>query len=221
MNSMKDFSLDRSKMVRDQIERRGIKHPGVLAVMRKIPRHLFVPMEYQSEAYTDHPLPIGSGQTISQPYIVALMTELLQPTPLDCVLEIGTGSGYQAAILSQLVAQVHTIDRHAELVKQAQSVTEQLGLTNIQFHVGDGSLGLPEHGPYDAILITAAAPSIPSPLLAQLKERGRLILPVGTRSHQTLERWVKIPDGTFEKDQNILVSFVPLVGKHGWTESEL
>ncbi len=220
MNSMKDFSLDRSRMVREQIERRGIKHEGVLAAMRKIPRHLFVPKDYQSEAYSDRPLPIGSGQTISQPYIVALMTELLQPTPLDTVLEIGAGSGYQAAILSQLVAQVHTIDRHAELVKQAQSVTEQLGITNIQFHVGDGSLGLPEYAPYDAILITAAAPSIPSPLLAQLKERGRLILPVGARSHQTLERWIKTPEGTFEKDQNIPVSFVPLVGEHGWTESE-
>ena len=218
---MKDFSLDRSKMVRDQIERRGIKHPAVLAAMRKIPRHLFVPMDYQSEAYADNPLPIGFGQTISQPYIVALMTELLQPTPQDCVLEIGAGSGYQAAILSQLVAQVHTIDRHPELVKQAQSVTQQLGLNNIQFHVGDGSLGLPEHGPYDVILITAAAPSVPSPLFSQLKERGRLILPVGDRYHQTLERWVKTPEGTFEQDQNIPVSFVPLIGEHGWTESDL
>lgn len=217
---MKDFSLERSKMVRDQMEKRGIKHPGVLAAMRKIPRHLFLSMEYQSEAYADHPLPIGFGQTISQPYIVALMTELLQPHPLDHVLEIGTGSGYQAAILSQLVAQVHTIDRHAELVKQAQSAAEQLNLTNIQFHVGDGSLGIPQHAPYDAILITAAAPRIPRPLLSQLKVGGRLILPVGARSHQTLERWIKKSDDSFEHDQDIPVSFVPLVGEHGWSESE-
>ncbi len=207
-------------MVRDQIEQRGIKHPGVLAAMRKIPRHLFVSMEYQSEAYADHPLPIGFGQTISQPYIVALMTELLQPHPLDRVLEIGTGSGYQAAILSQLVAQVHTIDRHAELVRQAQSAAEQLNLTNIQFQVGDGSLGMPLHAPFDAILITAAAPRIPKPLLSQLKEGGRLILPVGARSHQTLERWIKKSDDSFEHDQDIPVSFVPLVGEYGWAESE-
>ncbi len=207
-------------MVRDQIERRGIKHKGVLAAMLKIPRHQFVPMEYQSEAYADHPLPIGFGQTISQPYIVALMTELLHPNPQDCVLEIGTGSGYQAAILSQLVAQVHTIDRHAELVKQAQSVTEKLGLTNIQFHNGDGSLGLPEHAPYDAILITAAAPRIPQPVLSQLKVGGRLILPVGARSHQTLERWVRTSEDSFEHNLDIPVSFVPLLGEFGWSESD-
>lgn len=217
---MRDLSLDRAKMVRDQIERRGIKHPGVLAAMQKIPRHLFVSMEYQSEAYADHPLPIGFEQTISQPYIVALMTELIQPDPLDCVLEIGTGSGYQAAILSQLVKQVHSIDRHAELVKGAKKIAKQLELTNIQFHVGDGSLGLPGHAPYDAILITAAAPQIPKPLLTQLKLGGRLVLPVGERWQQKLERWIRTDEESFDNDQDIPVSFVPLLGKYGWSESD-
>lgn len=217
---MRDYSLDRAKMVRDQIERRGIKHPAVLSAMNKIPRHLFVSMEYQSEAYADHPLPIGFGQTISQPYIVALMTELIQPDPHDCVLEIGTGSGYQAAILSRLVRQVHSIDRHAELVKGAQRVAEQLKLTNIQFHVGDGSLGLPEQGPYDAILITAAAPQVPKPLLIQLKVGGRLVLPVGERWQQKLERWIRTTEETYDHDQDIPVSFVPLLGEFGWSESD-
>jgi protein-L-isoaspartate(D-aspartate) O-methyltransferase len=217
---MRDFSLDRAKMVRDQIERRGIKHPGVLAAMREVPRHHFVSMEYQSEAYADHPLPIGFGQTISQPYIVALMTELIQPDPQDCVLEIGTGSGYQAAVLSQLVRQVHSIDRHADLVKGAQRVAEQLKLTNIQFHEGDGSLGLPEHAPYDAILITAAAPQVPKPLLAQLKVGGKLVLPVGERSQQKLERWIKTTEESYDHDQDIPVSFVPLLGEYGWSESD-
>ncbi len=148
------------------------------------------------------------------------MTELLQPKPENCVLEIGTGSGYQAAILSQLVAQVHTIDRHAALVKQARTAASSLGLTNIHFHTGDGSLGLPEHAPYDAILITAAAPNIPQPLLAQVRVGGNLILPVGTRSHQRLERWVKSSPDSFEHDQGIPVSFVPLLGEFGWSEEE-
>lgn len=218
MISMKDFSLDRERMVRDQIKRRGIKNPAVLAVMQKVPRHLFVAMEYQSEAYADHPLPIGCGQTISQPYIVALMTELLQPDKQDHVLEIGTGSGYQAAVLSYLVAMVHSIDRHADLVKQAGAVISHLGLHNIQLHVGDGSRGLPEHAPYDGILITAAAPTVPKPVLSQLKLGGRLVLPVGERWHQVLERWTKLADDKFEKDLDIPVSFVPLLGEHGWSE---
>lgn len=217
---MKDFSLDRQKMVRDQIERRGIKHPKVLEAMRKVPRHLFVPMEYQSEAYADHPLPIGSDQTISQPYIVALMTEMIQPEKDDVVLEIGTGSGYQAAVLSHLVSRVHSIDRHAILVKQAQHVANTLKLSNIQFHVGDGSKGLSEYAPYDAILITAAAPKIPPPLLSQLKVGGRLVLPVGARWHQRLERWLKISDDQFDQDEDIPVSFVPLLGEYGWSESD-
>lgn len=217
---MKDFTLDREKMVRDQIERRGIKHLGVLAAMRKVPRHLFVPMEYQSEAYADHPLPIGYSQTISQPYIVALMTEMIQPEKDDVVLEIGTGSGYQAAILSCLVSKVHSIDRHADLVNQAQQTTSKLNYSNIQFHTGDGSLGLPHFAPFDAILITAAAPQIPQPLLSQLKVGGQLVCPVGARYHQTLEKWRRISVDQYVHDQDIPVSFVPLLGEFGWSEKD-
>ena len=217
---MKDLTLDREKMVRNQIERRGIKHPGILAAMRQVPRHLFVSMEYQSQAYADHPLPIGDNQTISQPYIVALMSELIQPQADDCVLEVGSGSGYQAAILSLLVSKVHSIDRHPGLVNQAQAVIDTLKINNVRFHVGDGSLGLPEFAPFDAIIITAAAPKLPRPLLDQLKIGGRLVVPVGERWHQTLERWTKTSEDTFEHDQDIPVSFVPLVGKFGWSDSD-
>lgn len=217
---MKDFALDRQKMVRNQIERRGIKHPGILAAMRQVPRHLFVSMEYQSQAYADHPLPIGNDQTISQPYIVALMSELIRPKANDCVLEVGSGSGYQAAILSHLVSKVHSIDRHAGLVNQAQEVIDTLKMTNVQFHIGDGSLGLPEYAPFDAIMITAAAPKLPRPLLDQLKIGGRLVLPVGERRHQRLERWTRTSEDSFEHDQDIPVSFVPLVGQFGWSDSD-
>lgn len=217
---MKDFALDRQKMVRNQIERRGIKHPGILAAMRQVPRHLFVSMEYQSQAYADHPLPIDYDQTISQPYIVALMSELIRPQANDCVLEVGSGSGYQAAILSHLVSKVHSIDRHPGLVNQAQEVIDTLKLTNVQFHVGDGSLGLPEYAPFNAIIITAAAPMLPRPLLDQLKIGGRLVLPVGERWHQRLERWTRISEDSFEHDQDIPVSFVPLVGQFGWSDSD-
>ncbi len=217
---MRDFSLDRERMVRDQLERRGIKNQAVLASMRNIPRHLFVSMEYQSEAYADHPLPIGNGQTISQPYIVALMTELLQPIKTNRILEIGTGSGYQAAILSFIVAEVHSIDRHAGLVFQARTLLSQIHIENVHLHTGDGSLGLPEFAPYDGILITAAAPEIPDCILHQLGVGGKLVAPVGGRYHQILERWVKVSDDAYEKDKGIPVSFVPLLGKYGWSETE-
>ena len=217
---MKDFALEREKMVRNQIERRGIKHPGVLSAMRQVPRHLFISMEYQSQAYADHPLPIGNDQTISQPYIVALMSELIRPQANDCVLEVGTGSGYQAAILSHLVSKVHSIDRHPRLVNQAQEVIDTLKLTNVQFHIGDGSLGLPDYAPFNAIIITAADPMLPRPLLDQLKIGGRLVLPVGERWHQRLERWTRTSEDSFEHDQDIPVSFVPLVGQFGWSDSD-
>lgn len=216
---MKDFALDRAKMVRDQIERRGIKNEKVLSAMRKVPRHLFVPPEYQSQAYTDHPLPIDCGQTISQPYIVALMSDLILASPEERVLEIGTGSGYQAAILSYLVAEVHSIDRHADLVNKAKKVTKDLEIDNIHFYIGDGSQGLPDLAPFDAILITAAAPTVPAPLLKQLNVGGRLVLPVGERWSQRLERWTRISEESFDQDINIPVSFVPLIGTYGWSES--
>lgn len=216
---MKDFALERAKMVRDQIERRGIKDERVLVAMRKVPRHLFVPPEYQSQAYTDHPLPIDCGQTISQPYIVALMSELILAKAEDRVLEIGTGSGYQAAILSHLVAEVHSIDRHADLVNKAKKISKNLNINNIQFYIGDGSQGLPDLAPFDVILITAAAPTVPQPLLKQLNVGGRLVLPVGERWSQRLERWTRISEESFDQDINIPVSFVPLIGTYGWSET--
>jgi protein-L-isoaspartate(D-aspartate) O-methyltransferase len=216
---MKDFALERAKMVRDQIERRGVKDEKVLAAMRKVPRHLFVPPEYQSQAYTDHPLPIDCGQTISQPYIVALMSELILAKAEERVLEIGTGSGYQAAILSYLVAEVHSIDRHADLVNKAKRITKDLKLNNIQYYIGDGSQGLPDLAPFDVILITAAAPTVPAPLLKQLNVGGRLVLPVGERWSQRLERWTRISEESFDQDINIPVSFVPLIGTYGWSET--
>lgn len=216
---MKDFTLERAKMVRDQIERRGVKNEAVLEAMRKVPRHLFVPPEYQSQAYADHPLPIDCDQTISQPYVVGLMSELILADKNDHVLEIGAGSGYQAAILSCLVAEVYSIDRHPQLVKKAQAIIEQLSFKNVHFHIGDGSLGLPEFGPYDVILITAAAPIVPIPLLDQLKVGGRLVLPVGDRRNQTLERWTKVSEGSYDKEVDIPVSFVPLIGEFGWSDS--
>lgn len=216
---MKDFSLERTKMVHDQLERRGIKDENVLSAMQKVPRHLFVPPEYQSQAYSDHPLPIDCGQTISQPYIVALMSELILAKPDDRVLEIGTGSGYQAAVLSSLVAEVHSIDRHADLVQQAKKTAKDLNFDNIFFHIGDGSQGLPDLAPFDAILITAAAPTVPAPLLKQLKVGGRLVLPVGERYGQRLERWTRISEESYDQDIDIPVSFVPLIGTYGWSEA--
>jgi protein-L-isoaspartate(D-aspartate) O-methyltransferase len=148
------------------------------------------------------------------------MSELIRPQANDCVLEVGSGSGYQAAILSHLVSKVHSIDRHPGLVNQAQEVIDTLKLTNVQFHVGDGSLGLPEYAPFNAIIITAAAPMLPRPLLDQLKIGGRLVLPVGERWHQRLERWTRTSEDSFEHDQDIPVSFVPLVGQFGWSDSD-
>jgi len=216
---MKDFALERAKMVRDQIERRGIKDEKVLSAMRKVPRHLFVPPEYQSRAYTDHPLPIDCGQTISQPYIVALMSDLILAKSDDRALEIGTGSGYQAAILSYLVADVHSIDRHSDLVNKAKKITKNLNLNNIHFYFGDGSQGLADLAPFDVILITAAAPTVPAPLLKQLNVGGRLVLPVGERWSQRLERWTRTSEESFDQDINIPVSFVPLIGTYGWSET--
>lgn len=217
---MKDFSLDRAKMVKDQIEQRGVRDKRVLEVMRKVPRHLFVLPEYQSQAYSDHPLPINCGQTISQPYIVGLMSELIKPHPTHRILEVGTGSGYQAAVLSLLVAEVHSIDRHADLVTKAQEIMRDLNYSNTYFYVGDGSQGLPDLAPFDAILITAGAPSVPAPLLKQLKVGGRLVLPVGERWGQRLERWTRTTEESFDQDIDIPVSFVPLIGTFGWTDPD-
>lgn len=204
-------------MVRTQLMSRDIKDPAVLRAMRTIPRHKFVDPEYRDMAYTDGPLPIGQGQTISQPYIVALMTQLLELHADDKVLEIGTGSGYQAAILASIAKEVYTIERHASLAKKASEIFSELGLTNIHVHVGDGTLGLPEYAPYGAIIVTAAAPKIPQALLEQLEDGGRLVIPVGGRFGQYLERWRREGDA-YTSEGIVPVAFVPLVGRNGWNK---
>jgi protein-L-isoaspartate(D-aspartate) O-methyltransferase len=207
----------RKHMVSDQIVSRGVHDERVLEALRKVPRHWFVPEEYATNAYADGPLPIGNGQTISQPYIVALMTELLELEGEEIVLEVGTGSGYQAALLAHLAREVHTIERHAELAERAERILANLRLTNVAVHVGDGSLGLQKYAPYQAIIVTAAAPRVPQPLCDQLDDGGRLVIPEGSPGEQMLSRWRK-REGRFHQEQITPVAFVPLRGQHGWTE---
>jgi protein-L-isoaspartate(D-aspartate) O-methyltransferase len=202
-------------MVAEQIAYRGLREARLLGAFKKVPRHLFVSPEQRSMAYADGPLPIGQGQTISQPYIVALMTDLLALKGDETVLEVGTGSGYQAAILAHMAKQVHSIERHAELAESAGRILAELGLTNVQVHIGDGSAGLPEYAPYQGIVVTAAAPKVPQPLLEQLAECGRLVLPVGGLGGQYLECWTR-RDAGYEHENIAPVAFVPLRGKHGW-----
>ena len=211
------FADLRSDMVAQQIERRGVSDARLLEALRSVPRHRFVPEELQSMAYDDCPLAIGSGQTISQPYIVALMTQLLHLQGEENVLEIGTGSGYQAAVLSRLAQTVHTVERFEALASRARQILNVLHCENVSVHTQDGSLGWPQAAPYQAILVTAAAPGPPPPLLAQLNDGGRLVLPVGGRAGQTLQVWQRCGD-TYENEDIIDVQFVPLRGAHGWSE---
>lgn len=206
---------ERDRMVETQIAARGVSDERVLAAMKAIPRHLFVPPSYQGVAYQDSPLPIGKGQTISQPYIVAVMTELLQLAPGDRVLEIGTGSGYQAAILARLARQVISIERIPEVADAARGNLARSGVTNVRIIVSDGTVGYPEGSPYDGILITAATPSIPPPLIGQLAEGGRLVAPVGGRDLQELVRLTKKEGKTVPEHFGGVV-FVPLLGEYGW-----
>lgn len=206
-----DFKTMREKMVETQIKARGVKDSRVLSSMLKVERHLFVPKELQLSAYTDQPLPIGEGQTISQPYIVALMTELLELKGGEKVLEIGTGSGYQAAILAELVKEIYTIEIIETLATSAKKLLLQLGYQNITVKAGDGYLGWPEFAPFDAIIVTAAPDHIPKPLLEQLKEGGRMVVPVGTYS-QVLKKIVK-RSGRIETSDIIPVVFVPMTGE--------
>lgn len=209
------YEKEREHMVENQLVRRGIKDKRVLDAMRQVPRHLFVPKDTRGLAYCDGPLPIGHGQTISQPYIVALMTELLELTGQEKVLELGTGSGYQAAILSHLARQVYSVERHAVLAQQAEKALAQLGCDNVVISVRDGTLGWPEHSPYDAIIVTAAAPDVPQPLTEQLADGGRLVAPVGSRWSQVLVK-VRRRGDQLVKEHLTAVAFVPLVGEHGW-----
>jgi len=197
-------------MVRFQLEDRGIHDLRVLDVMREVPRHEFVAEELQSEAYEDHPLPIGAGQTISQPYIVALMLQHLALRPEDRVLEVGTGSGYATALLSRLCAHVDSIERHAELAESARQVIDRLGYSNVRIVVGDGAQGLPQYAPFDAILVSAAAPAVPPALFKQLGEGGRMIVPVGRAGVQQLQL-VRKAYGQAEITDLEGCRFVPLV----------
>jgi len=213
-----NFAAERQRMVDKQIAVRGVTDPRVLAAVRKVPRHRFIPAHLWDQAYGDYPLPIGEDQTISQPYIVALMTEMLELKPTDRVLEVGTGSGYQAAILAELAAQVYTIDRVAVLLSRAEQTLTAMGYTNITTRVGDGTLGWPEEMPFDAIIVTAGAPEVPRPLTEQLAAGGRLVIPVGDTWSQTLTRVRKTAEGLkFEYHGGC--RFVRLIGKYGWEHS--
>ncbi|MFZ5909826.1 MAG: protein-L-isoaspartate(D-aspartate) O-methyltransferase [Chloroflexota bacterium] len=214
-----DYELQCERMIAEQIVRRGLHEPRLLVAMESVPRHLFVPQEYRHAAYEDGPLPIGYGQTISQPYIVALMTDLLQLQGDERVLEVGTGSGYQAAILGMMTREVHTIEYVPELATSAGKLLKELGMDNVHLHLGNGSLGWPESAPYDGILVAAAAPQAPKALLEQLADGGRLVLPVGGRGLQQLEAW-KRKGQKYEKDSIIGVAFVPLRGEQGWDQKK-
>jgi protein-L-isoaspartate(D-aspartate) O-methyltransferase len=206
---------ERFMMVEHQIVFRGIKNPRVLSAMRQIPRHLFIPPPYDRAAYEDCPLPIGNGQTISQPYIVALMTDLLNPGPNDHILEIGAGSGYQAAILAALAKNVITVERIPAVADLARSNLAKLGIINARLVVGDGTIGYPSDAPFDGILITAATPQIPQPLIDQISDGGRLVAPVGGRDIQELVRISRIQNKIIESRHGG-VRFVPLIGAYGW-----
>ncbi len=209
------FLAPRRSMVESQLRARGIRDERVLTAMFHVPRHEFVSEEYRDQVYEDHPIPIGQGQTLSQPYIVAIMLEALALDPSDAVLEIGTGSGYQTALLSELTRQVYSIERHASLARAAESTLARLGYTNVKVVLGDGSHGLPEYAPFEAIVVSAAAPQIPPPLFAQLREGGRMVIPVGPAHAQELQLVRK------QAGQPVVTNlegcrFVPLIGSEGY-----
>ena len=214
---MQDSKKERLAMVEEQLRRRGIHDQRLLAVMANIPRHSFVSSDYQLAAYEDRPLPIGEGQTISQPYMVAVMTQSLELKGDERVLEIGTGSGYQTAILAELAKTIFTIERIQELLLRAQKILQELGYENIFFLTGDGTKGWPEKAPFDGIIVTAGAPEIPQTLTSQLAEGGRLVIPVGPRYTQTLYKVTRKRNQFTEEDLTGCV-FVPLVGDFGWKE---
>ncbi|SPF44299.1 Protein-L-isoaspartate O-methyltransferase 1 [Syntrophobacter sp. SbD1] len=214
---MVNFKKARERMVQSQLAARGVHDERVLEAMLKVPRHLFVDEALRDQAYSDHPLPIAEKQTISQPYIVALMTESLKLKGTEKVLEIGTGSGYQSAILAELAGRVFSIERYPELGYRANSILRKLGYKNFIIRVGDGSLGWPDDAPFDGIIVTAGTPQIPQPLIDQLSMGGRLVVPVGDRLAQDLFLIRREAEG-IEKTNLGAVRFVNLVGKWGWKE---
>lgn len=206
---------DRDRMVDEQLVPRGIRDVRILDAFRNVPRHAFVPEAQETRAYEDRPLPIGLDQTISQPYMTAWMTDLLEVHKGDRILEIGTGSGYQAAILAELGARVTTIERHTEISARAQRLLHELGYRGVHFEVDDGTCGYPDRAPFDGILVTAGGPSVPPSLVEQLAEGGRLVMPVGGSERQELLRLRKTAHG-IERENHGRCSFVPLIGRHGW-----
>lgn len=214
---MEDFSSQRRQMVDKQIISRRIKDERVIKAMFNVPRHKFIPAEKIDYAYEDHPLPIGEGQTISQPYIVALMTACLGLKGEERVLEIGTGSGYQTAVLAELAKEVYSVERFPSFVKQARNTLDELGYKNINIECSDGTLGWKEFSPYDCIIVTAASPDIPRPLIDQLKEEGILVIPLGESHIQVLSVVRKFKE-RIETEQICSCVFVPLVGECGWKE---
>ena len=210
-----DFDALREDMVARQIEGRGVTNRRTLAAMRAVPRHAFVPADLCAAAYEDRPLPIGEGQTISQPYMVAAMTAAVDPPPLGRVLEIGTGSGYQAAVLARLCREVVSIERHQALADRARLALARVGVANVRVEVGDGTLGFPEAQPYDGILVTAGAPAVPQPLRAQLADGGRLVIPVGGHDYQELIVETRRGEAFTSEVRDACV-FVPLVGRYGY-----
>ena len=212
---MIDYEVARIRMVKEQLINRGISDERVLKAMSFIPRHLFVDQAFWPRAYGDYPLPIGNDQTISQPYIVALMTQGLELTGGEKVLEIGTGSGYQAALLAVLDCKVYTIERDKDLAKKAEKVIKKLKLNNISFEIGDGSIGWVDEAPFDGIIVTAGAPEVPENLMGQLVVGGRIVIPVGNRATQRLIVILK-GENIIEKHDICGCAFVPLLGKQGW-----
>jgi len=204
----------RRRMVETQIRARGVRDARVLAAMTHVPREEFVPVELREQAFTDHPLPIESGQTISQPFTVAFMAEALQLKGTEKVLEIGTGSGYAAAVLSRLAGEVHTIERIPELARTAQATLKRLDYCNVHVHTGDGTLGLPQEAPFDAIVVTASGDHLPAPFKSQLAAGGRIVMPVGDEGSQRMFLWTSMPDGLAAEDLGRFI-FVPLIGVHG------
>lgn len=215
---MNQYQSKRQLMVETQIIRRGVKDRRVINAMLKVPRHLFVDEALWPEAYEDHPLPIGEKQTISQPFIVALMSELLQFTGKEKVLEIGTGSGYQCAVLAELADQVFTIERIPAIAKRARKIFDQLKYSNVMVHIGDGTLGWKEHGPYDGIIVTAAAPGPPKTLIEQLATGGRLVIPIGDEFTQDLIVFTRGKENDYAEENYGGCRFVKLIGAQGWRE---
>ncbi|HUE80213.1 MAG TPA: protein-L-isoaspartate(D-aspartate) O-methyltransferase [Sphingomicrobium sp.] len=217
---MTDFAKLRERMVERQLAARGIRNPHVLEAFRQVPREEFVAADHRRQAYGDHPLPIEAGQTISQPYIVALMIEAAGIGPGDRVLEVGAGSGYAAAVMSRIAAQVIAIERHPELVAVASARMERLGYANVSIVAGDGTRGWPGGAPYDAILAAASGSHVPQPLVDQLADGGRLVMPLGRQTWvQKLVKLTRLPDGKVERENLGEVRFVPLIGEEGWSET--